>query len=302
MEHIAASVRDQLHTQARQSGRTFNEVLQYYGMERLLFRLSRSEFGHEFVLRGALAFFGWGVVLRRPTRDIDLRGYGRNSIEYVERVFRDVCRLRFDDDGVWFYPESVLAERIIEDEAYVGVRVHIEGRLGKALLHMQVNIGFAGELATEPEWLDYPTLLDMPGPRLRVYPLECFVAEKFETMVVLGLANSRLKDFYDLYVVSELFGVDGERMARAITVTFGARHTPLPEDVPPGFSAEFAKEQRGLWWRFVQQLGDDEVPIDLEKVVERLRDFLLPPAAAARLEAAFGYHWKDGKWKGTDGH
>jgi len=301
MDDIAESVRDRLHTQARQSGRMFNEVLQYYGIERLLFRLSRSEFGHDFVLKGALAFFAWGVVLRRPTRDIDLRGYCRNSIAYVERVFRDVCRLRVEEDGVWFDPRLVMAERIVEDEAYVGVRVHIEGRLGKAQLHMQVNVGFADELATEPEWLDYPTLLDMPGPRLRVYPLESFVAEKFEVMVDLGLANSRLKDFYDVYVVSELFGVDGERMARAMAITFAARHTPLPEGEPQGLSAEFAKEKGGLWWQFVQRLGDDEMPIDLQKVVERLRGFLLPPAAAARSAAAFGYHWQDGDWKRTGG-
>jgi predicted nucleotidyltransferase component of viral defense system len=301
MDSITASVRDQLQTQARQSGRTFNEVLQYYGMERLLFRLSRSEFGRDFVLRGALAFFAWGVVLRRPTRDIDLRGYGRNSIAYAERVFRDVCRLRVEEDGVWFDPRLVMAERIIEDEAYAGIRVHIEGRLGKAQLHLQVNLGFSGELATEPEWLDYPTLLDMAGPRLRVYPLESFVADKFEAMVDLGLANSRLKDFYDVYVVSELFDVEGERMARAIAVAFRSRQTPLPEGVPQGLSVEFAKEKGGLWWQFVQRVGDDEVPIELQEVMERLRGFLLPPAEAARSAAAFGYHWQDGKWKGTGG-
>ena len=301
MNDIATSVRDRLHTQARQSGRPFNEVLQYYGIERLLFRLSQSEYGHEFVLKGALAFFGWGVELRRPTRDINLRGYGRNSVAYVERVFRDVCGLQVEEDGVGFDPRSVMAERIVADGAYVGVRVHIEGRLGKALLHMLLEIGYSDALATAPEWFDYPTLLDMAAPRLRVYPLESFVAEKFETMVALGLANSRLKDFYDVYVVSELLGVDGERMARAIATTFRTRRTPLPEDVPEGLSVEFAKEKRGQWWHFVQPLGDDAMPIELEQVLARLRAFLLPPALAARSQAAFGYHWQDGDWKAAGG-
>ena len=201
MKDIAASVRARLRAKARESDQTFNEILQYYGIERLLYRLSRSQYANDFVLKGALLFFGWGIAPRRPTRDIDFRGYKFRTIEDAEEVFRQVCDVTVKEDGLQFDPDSVKAERIIEDEIYEGVRIRFQGKLGKAILHMQVDIGFSDQPATEPAWIEYPTILGMPFPRIRAYPLESFISEKFEAIVALGLANSRLKDFYDLYVL-----------------------------------------------------------------------------------------------------
>jgi predicted nucleotidyltransferase component of viral defense system len=248
MKNMAASVRARLRTKARQRDQTFNEVLQYYGIERLLYRLSRSQYSDNFVLKGALLFFGWGIPLRRPTRDIDFRGYEFSTLEKVEEIFRHICGVRVEEDGLQFDPNSVRAERIIEDETYAGVRVRFQGQLEKAVLHMQVDIGFSDQLATGPTWVDYPTILDMPSPRIRVYPLESFISEKFEALMSLGVANSRLKDFYDLYVASNVFELEGEPLAEAIATTFRSRNTPIPEGVPDGLSDVFV-DNRSRQWR-----------------------------------------------------
>lgn len=297
MKNIAASVRAGLLAQARQSDQTFNEILQYYGIERLLFRLSRSHHADSFILKGALLFFGWGIPLRRPTRDIDFRGYGFNTGEGVEEVFKHVCSVTVEDDGLQFDPNSVRAERIIEDDIYEGVRVRFQATLGKAIIHMQVDIGFSDQLATAPTWIDYPTLLGMPPPRIRVYPVESFISEKSEAIVSLGLANSRLKDYYDLYLISSVFELEGESLAEAIATTFTSRNTPIPDGVPQGLSEEFAAVRRRQWQAFIQRLGDTDVPIEFDSVVDRLKVFLLPPADAARTQSEFKFRWQNDNWQ-----
>jgi hypothetical protein len=293
---MSASVRARLLTHARQSDRTFNEVLQYYGIERLLYRLSRSRYAGDFVLKGALLFFGLGMALRRPTRDIDFRGYGFNTIEDIESVFSDICEMEVEGDGLLFDPASVKAERIIEDDIYEGVRVRFQGKLGRAIVHMQVDIGFSDQLATAPTWIDYPTILGMPSPRIRAYPLESFISEKFEAIVSLGLVNSRLKDFYDLFVASNVFELDGEPLAEAMATTFAARHTLIPVGIPQGLSEEYVDIRRWQWEAFIQRIGDTGAPTEFGIVVDRLGEFLLPPADAARTESAFRFRWQNEEW------
>jgi hypothetical protein len=297
VKNIAASVRARLLAKARQSGQTFNEVLQYYGIERLLYRLSKSNYANDLILKGALLFFGWGVPLRRPTRDIDFRGYELNTIENIEGIFRHICGIAVEEDGLEFDPDSVTAERIIEGADYEGVRVRFRGSLGKAIIHMQVDIGFSDRVATEPTWINYPTILGMPSPRIRAYPLESFISEKFEAIVALGLANSRLKDFYDLYVASSAFELNGEPLAEAIATTFTSRNTPIPDGVPEGLSEEFVDIRRRQWQAFIRRLGDTDVPIEFGMVVDRLGDFLLPPADAARTRSKFRFRWKNESWE-----
>ena len=297
MKNIAASVRDRLATKARKSDQTFNEVLQYYGNERLLYRLSRSEYADKFILKGALLFIGWGVALRRPTRDIDFRGYEFNTIDHIEEVFRHICGITVEEDGLQFDPDSVKAERIMEDDQYEGIRVRFQGNLGRAIIHMQVDIGFSDAVVTNPEWIDYPTLLDMPSPRIRAYPLENMIAEKFEAMVSLGLGNSRLKDYYDLYVVSRIFEVDGPSLANAIAITFESRNTPIPDGLPAGLSGEYVDMWTNQWEVLTRRFGGIDVPAELSVVVERLRRFLLAPATGARGHSEFKFRWKNDSWR-----
>ena len=162
---------------------------------------------------------------------------------------------------------------------------------------MQVDIGFSDQLATEPTWIDYPTILGMPSPRIRAYPLESFISEKFEAIVALGLANSRLKDFYDLYVTSNVFELEGESLAEAIATTFTSRNTPIPDGAPQGLSEEYVDIRRRQWRAFIQRLGDTDVPIEFGTVVDRLGEFLLPPADAARTQAEFRFRWKNDNWE-----
>lgn len=290
--NVAASVRQRLLNVAKQSRRRFNDLLQHYALERWLYRLSRSAYADRFVLKGALLLMAWNTPSTRPTRDIDLLGRISNDLELVRSAIAEICqRLIFD-------PRSVAVERIAEDADYEGVRARFVGRLGNARIAMQVDIGFSDVITPGPSRVIYPTLLGQPAAQLLAYNRETAIAEKFEAMVKLGQLNSRMKDFFDIWLLASVFSFDGGDLANAIRATFARRQTPI-EASPVGFSREFARDpSKAVQWKaFLRRSLLQEVPEEFYDVVERVRQFLQPVAAAVASNQAFAANWTPcGPW------
>lgn len=205
LKDLSASVRARLTNLAKEQNEDFQELLSRYARERLLYRLSISEYQARFILKGALLFTSWTGSPHRPTRDLDLLGHGPTELALLEKAFREVCLVEVQPDGLEFQSDSVDGERIKEGENYEGVRLHLKVLLGNARIVLQVDVGFGDRVVPKPEDIDFPVLLDFPAPHLKSYPRETVVAEKFEAMVKLGMLNSRMKDFYDLWILSESF-------------------------------------------------------------------------------------------------
>ena len=212
---------------ARHTARPFNELLQYFAMERFLFRLSRSPHVDSFVLKGALLFRVWDMPDSRATRDIDFLAYLDNSPSNLAAIVRDVCTLDDINDGLKFDADTVEAQRIKEDADYEGVRIRFRGRLGNAQISMQMDVGFGDLIHPGAVQADYPALLDLPAPSLSMYPPETVIAEKAEAMVYLGSLNSRMKDFYDIWRMSQQFNFEGGELCEAIRRTFQNRKTEI---------------------------------------------------------------------------
>jgi predicted nucleotidyltransferase component of viral defense system len=299
IKNLAASVRQRLENIAHSTGRPFQEVLQYYAMERFLYRLSQSSYADRFVLKGALMFNVWRAPTSRPTKDIDLLGRMESNVELLAEIMRDVCRQSVDPDGVAFDPGSVQGMLIKEDADYEGVRVTIRGSLENARIPMQIDIGFGDVMFPGPEVTDYPTILDYAAPRLRAYSRETAVAEKFEAMVKLGLLNSRMKDFYDIWLLSRQFDFAGAVLASAIQKTFAHRGTNV-DTQPTAFTDVFADDptKATQWHAFVRKSLLTEAPSDLATVVDAIAAFLAQPAAAVAEGRPFEATWNaPGPWR-----
>ena len=274
-------------------------MLVRYGLERLLYRLSVSEHAEEFILKGAMLFALWDDHLEhRPTRDIDLLGRGDPRPQRLAEVFRRVCSTAVGTaDGLDFDPASVIAEAIREGAVYEGVRVVMRACLGKARIRVQVDIGFGDAVTPGPVRITYPTLLDHPAPELHAYPAATVVAEKLEAMVSLGIANSRMKDFYDLGWCAKHLSFDGGELVAAVLATFRCRGTALPEAVPVAMTTTFASDEAKLaqWSGFARKslLAD---PGALEDVVAEVARFLLPVLDYARSAGNPGTWAPSGPW------
>ena len=278
---IGASVRARLLGISKEKGLNFDLVLTHYAIERLLYRLAQSRHADRFVLKGAILLMTWFDEPFRSTRDLDLLSHGDPAPEAVLGVFQEVLGQE-QPDGVLFDVDAPRVSRIRQENEYGGLRVRTTADIGGARIAVNVDVGFGD--ATEPpaEWLEYPVLLDMPAPRLCGYARETVVAEKFQAMVALGMANSRMKDYYDLWIISQAFEIDRSRLAGAISATFARRGTAIPDAVPEGLSRTFAEDavKRQQWESFKRNLGVDPGPLD--GVVGALEGFLMPAAAAAR--------------------
>lgn len=249
----AASIRARLKNRADAAKQDFNLTLMHYGLERLLYRLSVSRHAPNYILKGALLFKLWYDVPRRPTRDADLLGFGPDDVDSVAAAFRDVCVIEIDD-GIAFDVDSVKAAEIRKEAGYGGVRVELHATLDGAQLSLQIDIGFGDVVTPAPETVSYPVLLDdLPAPTLRAYPKYTVVAEKFQALCVLGMANSRMKDYFDLWMLLRDGDLDEEELTRAIRATFSRRRTALPGGVPAGLSDAFASDPSKLaqWRAFV---------------------------------------------------
>ncbi len=291
------SVHTRLIGLARKRGLDPNLILARYGVERFLCRLSRSDHSERFVLKGALLLLAWVGDTVRPTRDADLLGLGDLSDDALLSIFGEVCRQSVEDDGLVFDPDSIAISDIRGQDRYGGKRVTLMGHLGSGRIRIQVDIGIGDVVEPAAEWMDYPTLLDFPPPRLRAYPPETVVAEKLHAMVVLGAANSRMKDLYDIYLLSETREFQRARLSRAVAATFRRRVTPIPEAAPVALSSEFLNESRVAQWRaFLARNGIEGAP-DLEEVIARLAEFLLPILRDAHIGGEEGGIWtQGGRW------
>lgn len=294
--NIAASVRQRLLNRARTDQRPFSELLQYYAMERFLYRLSQSRYASRFVLKGALMLRVWHAPDIRPTMDIDLLGRTSNEEASIIAQMHEVLSVEVDPDGLVFDPDSVRTERIKEDADYEGIRVRFTATLDNARVHMQIDIGFGDIVHPEPEQTDFPTLLDSPVPRLLCYSRESAVAEKFEAMVTLGELNSRMKDFYDIWLLSRQFDFEGTTLAEAIRLTFEHRDTALPR-VIEAFSRTFIDTKQVQWTAFHKRLGQDSVPASFSDVVTVINSFLGPIVMALLSGTSIATKWKPpGAW------
>jgi len=292
----AASVRDRLLALARKQGEDFQLLLTQYGLERLLYRLSQSQYRDHFILKGAMLFMLWGDQPHRPTRDVDLLGFGDSSEAGLEAIFRELCDFPVEDDGLTLMAESVHVQAIRDDTAYGGMRVRLVGDLAGARVPMQADIGFGDAVTPEAREIEYPTLLGDPAPHLRAYPRETVVAEKYQALVNLGMANSRMKDFYDLWIIAREFGFDGATLSEAIHNTFLRRRTPLPERTPSGLSAEFYEDaQKNTQWNaFLRKGMLVTVPLPLADVCHFLETFLVPPTQSLTHGQTLVAKWEPG--------
>jgi len=294
-KNLSASVHARLQNQARASKRPFQELLQYYAMERFLYRLSKTPHCARFVLKGALMLHVWEAPLTRATKDLDFLGRLDNSLETLERVVREVCAADVEPDGMVFDQSTINADRIKEDADYEGVRVRFVGLLGKARVAMQIDVGFGDVVTPTPEPISYPVLLDFPAPELSGYPRETVVAEKFQAMVYLRTLNSRMKDFYDVWLLASQFSFDGALLAKAIAATFENRQTSI-DIAPIAFTPDFTEQASTLaqWMAFRNKLPSTEVPPTLSVVTLFLAEFLLPIARACAKGEDFNQRWGPG--------
>lgn len=295
VKNLEASVHARLQNHARATKRPFQELLQYYAMERFLYRLSKSPHRSRFVLKGALMLHVWDAPLARATKDVDFLGRLDNSLENLESVVREVCAAEVEPDGMVFDPATVKTERIKEDADYEGVRVRFVGLLGKARVTMQIDVGFGDVVTPGAESISYPVLLDFPAPELSGYPRETVVAEKFQAMVYLRTMNSRMKDFYDVWLLASQFAFDGKLLAKAIAATFANRETDI--DVAPiAFTPDFTEQASTIaqWTAFRGRLPNAQCPEKLSEVVTFLAEFLLPIARACANGESFELRWTPG--------
>lgn len=294
--NVAASVQRRLLNIARERGEDYQLILTRYALERFLRRLGASRYRDRFSLKGAMLYPLWGGAVHRPTRDLDLHGSGDGGVAPLEDVFRDICVLDVEDDGVHFFPDTVRGEEIREDQEYEGVRVQMQCRLGSARMFLQVDIGFGDAVIPDPAETAYPTLLDFPAPRIRAYPREAVVAEKYQALVALGIANSRMKDYYDLWMLAHTFSFDGSLLSRAIEATFTRRHTSVPRVNPMGLSDEYCDDSsKNTQWRaFVRRTRLADESLSLRAVVEFLRHFLIPLSIAISKNETVSLQWAPG--------
>ena len=297
---VVASIRQRLLNRARERGEDFNFVLTMYGIERFAYRLSKSDHADRFYLKGAILFLAWTGEYYRPTRDIDLLSLGLSDVPGVVAAVRAVCRVPCPEDGVAFLDDSIRGEEIREVGAYPGVRIHLMAKLGVARIPLQIDIGLGNAVVPGPTKERLPSMLDLPTPVLKAYPPEAMIAEKYEAMVDLGLMNSRMNDFYDIWILCTEYQFRGVTLCEAIRATFGRRGTALPRPDPVALTSEFYNdvEKQKQWRAFLLKGGFKRVEQQLESVIGRVRVFLIPPTQALVHGKDFKMIWEPpGPWQ-----
>lgn len=305
----AASVRQRLLNLARSRGEDFQRILTQFALERLLYRLGRSPQADQFTLKGALLFLLWMEEPHRRTKDLDLLGTGDPSPERLADFFRRLCTVDAEEikpsggeesveDGLVFDAQTVSAAPIREDNIYGGVRVRLTAFLDTARIAVQVDVGFGDAVAPTPEQVSFPTLLGFPAPTIRAYARETVIAEKLSALVTLGLDNSRMKDFYDLWVLGHQFPYEGRRLGEAVEATFARRSLTVAELPPVGLSALFAEDagKKAQWRAFVRQSGSPAAQaLTLAEVVQFIAGFLLPVLQEVAAGSAISGDWRPGR-------
>lgn len=295
--NLAASVKQRLLNLGRETGQDFQALLTRYALERLLYRLGRSAHRDRLVLKGAFLFVAWQDDTHRPTKDLDLYASGDPGVDEVERVLRDLIAVEVQPDGLEFDSKTVRGSLIRQGDPYHGVRVHVMARLGKARIPLQVDVGFGDAIVPGPVELEFPTLLELPAPLVKTYPVEAVIAEKAEAMVHLGLINSRLKDYYDLWTIASSHSLDGNTLVRSLRSTFERRVTQVPLDDPPGLTPAYSEDasRQRQWSAVVGSYNPRGSTPDLPIVVVLLARFLGPVFRAIRDEEPLECTWIPGR-------
>jgi predicted nucleotidyltransferase component of viral defense system len=292
-------VRQRLLNQSQKLGEVFDLTLTRYAIERFLYRLTRSAYADQFVLKGAILFVVWTGQMYRPTRDVDLLGYGDSSVETLTRLFKEICAVEVEPDGLIFDVNTIQVEEIRQTQEYPGQRVRLQAHLGQARILLQIDVGFGDVITPTAPEVEYPSLLDFPAPRLRVYPKETVIAEKFQAMVVLGFINSRMKDFYDVWLMSKEFSFEGRLLAQAIQATFERRQTEIPQSSPVALTPDFGQnvDKQKQWRAFLKRNRADGHK-EFAEIILELSNFLMPPIGALVNQIEFDQIWSaGGPWR-----
>lgn len=298
--NVAASVRQRLLNLSKEKGEDFTLTLVRYAAERFLYRLSRSPHPERFILKGALLLATRVDRPYRPTRDIDFLEYGEASKEALAKAIAEIANTEVYEDGLVFDLKTLEVEEIRENQDYGGLRVSMNVMLERARIPLQIDVGYGDAVVPATIDLEYPTMLGGAPPRIRAYPTETVVAEKVEAIVKLGMANSRMKDYYDLWLIAGTFGFDGAVLTRAFKATFERRGTDLPADGAIGLTRQFAEAPDNVkrWSAFLDTNGLDDAPKELQSVLDVIQDFVLPPLHAAAEHRPFAQRWLAGeRWR-----
>ena len=302
LSNIAKSIKDKLLTHAQMRGEIFSFVLQRYGSHRLLYRLSQSDYKEQFILKGATLFSVWkNDEIHRATKDLDLLSFGNNEVEELKEIFQNICCQECPQDGLTFFPETIKAQKIKKGQIYEGVKVTLQAKLESAKIQVQVDIGFGDAVTPDALKVELSTFsfLKLPLPCLRTYHRETVIAEKFQAMIFLGIRNSRLKDFYDIWYLSKNFEFQGDLLCKAIKATFERRETPLLITIPFAFTEDFTKhpDKQKQWTGFLNNTKLELRTLMLSEVIAEIESFLMPAYRAVAEQREFNKRWcPEKKW------
>lgn len=296
LKSVGASVRARLTDYARQRGENAQLVMQRFAIERLIYRLAQSGYRDHFILKGAMLFSLWAPVPYRSTGDLDLLGQGDPAPDRMAAIFKALCELSVPDDGVVYDPASVHAESTRDEEEYPGVRITLTATMANARLHIQIDIGFGDAVTPAAADVTYPSLLDFPRAVLKAYPPETVVAEKLEALVTLGVRNTRMKDFYDLWIIAKTFTFDGATLAAAVAATFTRRQTPFPVETPFALTKAFSTDpgKNTQWTAFLKRTAISAPPAPFPELIAFIAAFASPLITASSVTALASMTWPPG--------
>jgi predicted nucleotidyltransferase component of viral defense system len=294
MRNVVASVLARLRNKSKSSSAPFQQVLQQYAMERFLYRISKSKHAQSVILKGALLLKTIGIPSARPTMDIDMLRKGKADQATLVALVKDCASLEVEADGLNFLADSVVAEEITKDSEYKGTRILIDARMDNVRLKIQIDFGVGDVMVPGPQMIEYPVFLDGDTIQLLAYPVESAIAEKLQAMVALGNANSRMKDFYDVWICSNHLDFDTDTLLKAIDATFKNRETPVPAEEFEALTPNFVGAHRVQWNAFVKKIGAGELTDAFGKVVEDLKIFAMPVLRSLARDEKLTRQWKAG--------
>lgn len=301
--NVAESVRARLLNKAKESGEDYNTMLVQYALQRFLYRLSVSEFGDQFLLKGSWLFVVWHDSLHRPTRDVDLLGFGSNDVGELLNVFLQVAKVKVDKpDGLTFDSSHFKSMEIKKEGDYQGVRISGKAKLGNAIIPLQIDIGFGDVVTPTAEYAELPGLLDFPNPNLKVYPVYTVISEKFHTMVFLGLSNSRMKDFYDLLTIAQTMSLTLGELQQAIKATFERRGLTISDASLIIFTDMFKNdENKNKQWNAFNRKNGLSLANDFTESIDKIQRFLEPVYQHIIQDTPpLRKQWNNKKWRWED--
>ena len=295
--NISASVHQRLLNKAKETSRPFQEFFSFYALERFLVRLGKTRYANDFILKGALLIRCWSPDSIRPTMDIDLLGKTDNSPDNIRRIMAEASDITIDD-GLVFLQDKVTSGLIQTQNTYSGIRAKVYGNLGPSRISIHIDVGFGDIIIPKPDIIEYPAILDFPTVTIQTYTLESLIAEKFHPMVKLDILNSRMKDYYDIYLLSQTMHIQGNTLSRAIKETFSNRTTALPNDLSKflnNHALEAGKQE--LWEGFLKKSMITGAPNMFAAIIASVTMLLSPVVEALNSGTPFNHKWSPkGPW------